>query len=82
MLNIIVFRLLDPVLKDTTPTLLALARREKQREVVFQHGGLGGQQAQLNRISPREFLLKQTQGAARDYFITLVVVVDYSIYMR
>lgn len=69
----------NDALKDITPQVLA--RREKQREVVFQHGA-SGQQPQPNRNVPREFTMRQNSGAAQDYYVTLVVVVDYSIYMR
>lgn len=78
LINVITL-LLDDALKDITPQVLA--RREKQREVVFQHG-VSGQQPQPNRNVPREFTLRQNSGAAQDYYVTLVVVVDYSIYMR
>ncbi|XP_062621281.1 uncharacterized protein LOC134282887 isoform X2 [Saccostrea cucullata] len=58
-----------------------LARREKQREATFLQGGFNQQVGQHNRDKTRE-AFRSFSGSASDYYLTLVVVVDYSIYMR
>lgn len=62
---------LGPVVKNPS------ARRATERVAFFNQGP----DPQHKRNNPR-VVIRKFSGAARDYYITLVVVVDYSIYMR